>query len=121
MSEAIWLIWSNEHGRWWAPGRMGYRAFIGQAGRYTIEEASQIVEDANRYQGEHAIPNEVKVLAPEATDRLIGGVVDRIVTAVLSGNAQKIEDAKRDDTIVEQPIYPSQWFNPFPGRDNSSA
>ena len=96
MSEAIWLIWSNEHGRWWAPGRMGYRAFIGQAGRYTIEEASQIVEDANRYQGEHAIPNEVKVLAPEATDRLIGELLGRVHGLFPEHRIVESETAKRD-------------------------
>lgn len=41
------LIWSEEHGRWWGPGRSGYTNSIRQAGRYTAGAAWQIVRDAN--------------------------------------------------------------------------
>lgn len=61
-----YLIWSNEHGRWWKPGRMGCTAIIGEAGRYSREEAEQICTEANQYRAEVAAPNEVMVLAPEA-------------------------------------------------------
>jgi hypothetical protein len=43
------LIWSEEHGAWWRPGRMGYTTSIREAGRYSLDEATEIVENANRY------------------------------------------------------------------------
>ena len=64
--------------------------------RYTLEKASQIVEDANRFQREGDAPNEVMVLSPEAADRLIGNLVDRIVAKVAEANAQEIEEAKKE-------------------------
>jgi hypothetical protein len=44
-----WLIWSEEHGAWWKPGRLGYPRSIREAGRYSFDETSEIVENANRY------------------------------------------------------------------------
>ena len=41
------LIWSIEHTAWWALLRRGYTKDYQQAGRYTSEEAAQIVRDAN--------------------------------------------------------------------------
>lgn len=41
------LIWSIEHGAWWAPARSGYTVNIREAGRYTWGEAKAIVDDAN--------------------------------------------------------------------------
>jgi len=43
------LIWSQEHGAWWKPGRMGYTRSIREAGRYSLAAATEIVENANRY------------------------------------------------------------------------
>jgi hypothetical protein len=40
------LIWSNEHGRWWAPDGVGYTSVIQAAGRYTLTAAAAIVERA---------------------------------------------------------------------------
>lgn len=34
-----WLIWSHEHGSWWAPESRGYRDNVADAGRYTRAEA----------------------------------------------------------------------------------
>jgi hypothetical protein len=42
-----WLIWSNEHNAWWGHGQRGYVADVRVAGRYTREEAVQIVHEAN--------------------------------------------------------------------------
>jgi hypothetical protein len=61
-----YLIWSNEHGRWWAPDRRGYTAIIGEAGRYSEAEAREICARANQYRPEGAEPHEGMVLAPEA-------------------------------------------------------
>ena len=41
MSE--YLIWSNEHGAWWAPNGMGYTRVIEEAGRYSPGDAERIV------------------------------------------------------------------------------
>jgi hypothetical protein len=65
--EAIWLIWSNEHGKWWGPYSVGYVAIIAKAGRYTSAGADLILSAAN-YRPD--VVNEVKVLAPEVTAEL---------------------------------------------------
>jgi hypothetical protein len=61
---AIWLIWSNEHGRWWRPAQAGYTSLIEQAGRYPRSVADMIIRDSN-WGGNI---NEMAVLAPEAFD-----------------------------------------------------
>jgi hypothetical protein len=43
------VIWSEEHGAWWAPGRSGYTRSLSNAGRYSKEEAQEIVTGANKY------------------------------------------------------------------------
>jgi len=42
-----WLVWSNQHGQWWASHGMGYRHFKKDAGRYSYSDACQIVKEAN--------------------------------------------------------------------------
>lgn len=42
-----YLIWSIEHGAWWRPDRCGYTLRLHEAGRYALEDARQIVKDAN--------------------------------------------------------------------------
>lgn len=44
---AKYLIWSEEHGKWWAPGKWGYTGSIVRAGRYEKDQAEKIVDDAN--------------------------------------------------------------------------
>lgn len=39
MTEIKYLVWSNEHQRWWAPNAQGYVWRVADAGRYTEEEA----------------------------------------------------------------------------------
>ena len=73
-TQRIWLIWRNEHGAWWRPGSMGYTRILSKAGRYTHKEASEIVDNANRYQREGEIPNEAMLLSPEAPAK----IMDRI-------------------------------------------
>ena len=58
------LIWSEEHGAWWKPGRMGYTRSIRDAGRYSLAEAMEIVSSANRYLTEDSF-KEVMVYDPE--------------------------------------------------------
>ena len=42
-----WLIWSMQHGMWWAPDKKGYTADRREAGRYSYEDACKIVRGAN--------------------------------------------------------------------------
>lgn len=62
------LIWSNEHGGWWGPGRRGYVRIIALAGRYHPDVAAQICADANEYLPKGQEPNEVAVVAPECME-----------------------------------------------------
>ena len=42
----VYLIWSNEHRRWWGPGSCGYVTRLGEAGRYTRAGALQVCREA---------------------------------------------------------------------------
>jgi hypothetical protein len=60
------LIYSREHDGWWGPNRCGYVRHEAAAGRYGMEVAKQICEDANRYvDHKHDGPNEFFYPAPE--------------------------------------------------------
>lgn len=41
------LIWSIEHGAWWRPDRCGYTVRLHEAGRYSVDDAADIVRRAN--------------------------------------------------------------------------
>lgn len=58
-----WLIWSNEHGGWWAVDSQGYVKDRDEAGRYSFIEACGIVERANKYLAKDAEPYEAMVRA----------------------------------------------------------
>jgi hypothetical protein len=45
--EMKWLIWSNEHTAWWRANHLGYCYSRAEAGRYTFEEACDVVKNAN--------------------------------------------------------------------------
>lgn len=44
-----WLIWSMEHDGWWKPNRNGYTEYLSEAGRYSFEDALDIVASANMH------------------------------------------------------------------------
>lgn len=44
-----YLIWSEEHGAWWRPGRHGYTTSMVAAGRYGEMEARAIAASANAH------------------------------------------------------------------------
>ncbi len=44
-----WVIWSEEHGSWWAPGKWGYTKSLASAGRYSQAEAQEMCRRANLY------------------------------------------------------------------------
>jgi len=56
-----WLVWSNEHGMWWSPNRLGYTPRRELAGRFQIEEAIRILSEANLYSSDTQQPNETMV------------------------------------------------------------
>lgn len=56
-----YLIWSFEHRGWWAPNKYGYKHTVAEAGRYSAEEAVEII--ANDIMRE-----EIPVREMEATD-----------------------------------------------------
>lgn len=43
-----YLIWSTEHRGWWKPNRHGYTTRTDLAGRFSSEEARNIIANANR-------------------------------------------------------------------------
>src|SRR5438045_6904159 len=47
VSHVDWLIWSSDHGGWSKPNRHGYTNRLADAGRYSFDEALEIVQDAN--------------------------------------------------------------------------
>lgn len=59
--EELWLIWSEEHRAWWAPNHKGYVQERKQAGKYTYDDACDIVKGANVNFKD--VPNEAMVRA----------------------------------------------------------
>lgn len=43
-----WVVWSEEHSKWWGPAEYGYTNSLRRAGRYTEAQAKAIAERANR-------------------------------------------------------------------------
>lgn len=60
MNNDKWLIWSMEHEAWWGPNHREYFTLKSSAGRYTFDEACEIVRSANKYRGDN--PNEAMIL-----------------------------------------------------------
>lgn len=65
MADLRFVIWSNEHRRFWMPAWRGYTWMLSQAGRYSEAEADAICRQANIAVPEGDEPNEVMLLAPE--------------------------------------------------------
>jgi len=42
-------IWSNEHNAWWRPKSRGYTNYRSLAGEYTLAEATEICNSANKH------------------------------------------------------------------------
>ena len=66
-----YLIWSHEHGQWWAPNSQGYTSDIDHAGRYSKSEAAEITVG-------HIPPGEevavLEVVAENHGNRIIWGI-----------------------------------------------
>lgn len=57
-----WLVWSNEHGKWWGPNGGGYTTKRSMAGRYTLEKAADICSRANSGLKDNQPPDETMLL-----------------------------------------------------------
>jgi hypothetical protein len=68
MAELQFVIWSNEHRRFWMPAWNGYTWTLSEAGRYSEAEADVIVRQANIALPPGEEPNEVMLLAPECLE-----------------------------------------------------
>lgn len=49
LNKQAWLIWSLEHDGFWRASGNGYTKDRDEAGRYSFEEACEIVRSANQY------------------------------------------------------------------------
>ena len=57
----MYLIWSNEHTAWWKPRRYGYTNDRSEAGRFALDEALEIVTQANCWTSDSLRPQEAMV------------------------------------------------------------
>lgn len=62
------LIWSNEHGSWWKENEAGYTASIDEAGVYTLSQAKEICNAANRNMTGPCCPHETICPIPPTTE-----------------------------------------------------
>lgn len=58
----LYLIWSNEHNAWWRPNSQGYTHQIESAGRYSLQEAVSVSNQANYgWDDMRSLPNELPI------------------------------------------------------------
>lgn len=81
------MIYSHEHAAWWRPRRLGYTGILAEAGRYSREEAEQIVTDA-AYGWRGGLPPEVAI---EATADA-GQAAERVSDATQAALKAKAND-----------------------------
>lgn len=70
-----YLIWSNEHVCFWAPGQAGYTDDIQKAGRYSRKQAIEICHEEyptihRNSRNRKVPPDEVMIVAPESVAEL---------------------------------------------------
>ena len=63
MTDMMFVIWSWEHNAWWASNRQGYTEQLDRAGRYSFDEAAEVVV------GHIPAGEEVAMLEAEALQR----------------------------------------------------
>ena len=73
--EDQYLVWSNEHRRWWAPGHVGYVQRVGEAGRYTRDQALAICRNALGTAGGMGIFAELPVRLRDVEDFVRGQMI----------------------------------------------
>jgi hypothetical protein len=66
LKRAEYLIWSHQHGKWWGPAWRGYTSSHRDAGRYSKEEAQEIIAKSRYgWRPEQPVPPEVAIEVPE--------------------------------------------------------
>lgn len=60
LSSEYW-IWSNEHGAWWGPAKLGYTRLLHEAGRYQKFMVDEILAKCNLTVAPDAWPLEVAI------------------------------------------------------------
>lgn len=73
----IYLIWSNEHRRWWAPNECGYVPDVKSAGRYTREQALDICRNALGTAGHIGMLAELPIRVEDVSEFLRGQLIPR--------------------------------------------
>lgn len=68
----LWVIWSNQHGLWWAGNGASYTDTFEMAGRYSTEDALAIVRNSS-VEGRVLIHRDGIRCAPEVAIPLFGG------------------------------------------------
>jgi hypothetical protein len=74
VSHVNWLIWSSDHGGWSKPNRHGYTNRLADAGRYSFDEALEIVQDANSGTFARNFPSET--MCPDWTEETPGAKIE---------------------------------------------
>ena len=70
-----YLVWSNEHRRWWGPGERGYVQRVGEAGRYSRDRALAICRNALGTAGHMGIFAELPVRLRDVEDFVRGQMI----------------------------------------------
>jgi len=70
-----YLVWSNEHRRWWGPGQRGYVERVSEAGRYTRASALLICQRALGTAGHMGIFAELPVRLRDVEDFVRGQMI----------------------------------------------
>lgn len=71
-AEFEYLVWSNEHAKWWGPGKTGYTPLVSNAGRYSRAEALAICADA-MVGWKLPVPPEIPVRLADVEDFMASG------------------------------------------------
>jgi hypothetical protein len=73
--DEVYLIWSNEHRRWWGPGERGYVGRVSEAGRYKRDHALAICQRALGTAGHMGIFAELPVRLRDVEDFTRGQMI----------------------------------------------
>ena len=71
----MYLVWSNEHRRWWGPGSCGYVKRVSDAGRYSRENAIEICRNALGTAGHIGMLAELPVREDDVVEFLAGAMI----------------------------------------------
>jgi hypothetical protein len=66
-----YVIWSEEHGAWWGPGKGGYTRSLLKAGRYSEALARGIVRNANQWCQNRSGFHEIAIIDPLSEVELV--------------------------------------------------